>query len=258
MTGRLTGKVALISGTGGGQGAAAAKLFCEEGAVVIGCDIDADAAAETAARITAEGGRMLSMAADLADEQQARSWIAFAAESCGGFDILYNNAGACRFGAVCEMSAQDWTFTLRNELDLVFFSTKHAVPYLKQRGGGSIINVSSVAGLTGSTFNDSLFQFAHSTTKGGVIAMTRTLAAELGRDNIRVNVISPGIIETPALTTLPKEHVQPVIDAFLERAVIKRMGRAEDIAYCAIYLASDESTYVTGQNFCVDGGVTVS
>jgi len=88
--------------------------------------------------------------------------------------------------------------------------------------------------------------------------MTRTLAAELGRHNIRVNVISPGIIETPALTTLPKEHVQPVIDAFLARTVIKRMGRADDIAYCALYLVSDESTYVTGQNFCVDGGVTIS
>lgn len=255
MTGRLLGKVALISGTGNGQGAAAAELFCREGATVVGCDIDGEKSALLAANINAGGGKMLSMQADLGEEDQARAWVEFAKQECGGFDILYNNAGACRFGKIAEMSTADWRFTVRNEMDLIFFSTKYAVPHLQARGGGSIINIASVAGVMGSTFNDSLFQFAHSATKGSIIAMTRTLAGELGRFNVRVNVISPGLIMTQKITGKPA--LVPVVDSFLERSPLKRPGRPIDIALCALYLASDDSSFVTGQNICVDGGVSI-
>lgn len=256
MTKRLEGKIAFISGTGSGQGAAAAELFCREGATVVGCDLDAEASARVAQKIKAAGGRMISLQADVGDEEQARSWIESGIRECGGIDILYNNAGACRFGKIDQMSTADWHFTVRNEIDVVYFPTKHATPHLKARGAGSIINIASVAGVTGSTFGDSLFQFAHSATKGSLIAMSRTLAAELGPHNIRVNAISPGLIGTPRI--LERPALKPVVDGFLNRMPIKRMGTAQDIALCALYLASDESSFVTGQNFCVDGGVTIS
>jgi meso-butanediol dehydrogenase / (S,S)-butanediol dehydrogenase / diacetyl reductase len=171
MTGRLAGKVALV--TGGGQGRAAARLFAAHGATVVGSDLKSDGAAETVAMVQAPGGRMHSThPLDLTDEDAVRDWIDAAAAQHGRIDVLYNNAGATRFDRIVDESYEDWRFTLRNELDVVFLATKHAWPHLKQRGG-SVILVGSTAGLTGSL---TLMRSAHTATKGGVIALTRQLA----------------------------------------------------------------------------------
>lgn len=254
MPGRLEGKVALITGTAGGQGRAAALLFAREGAKVVGCDVKVPEAEETVALVKAEGGEMVSMQpADLGDEGQVRQWIDFAVQQFGEFDVLYNNASAPRFGRIADFSSEDWHFTIRNELDLIFYAIKHALPHMRARGGGSIINTASVAGLTGRVIGG-LYEFAHSATKGGVIAMTRTLSSDLAEYGIRVNSIAPGGIDTPAWQTLGEEMVNQLRQTIIDGSLIKRVGMGEDIASCALYLASDESSYVTGQNFVVDGG----
>ncbi len=256
MANRLEGKVALIAGTANGQGRAAAVLFAREGAKIVGCDVKTEESEETVQMVREAGGEMVSLhPLDLGDEQQAKRWIDFAVETFGGFDILYNNASAARFGKVTEMSAEDWHFTMRNELDLIFYAIKHAVPVLTRRGGGSIINTSSGVGMIGLHNLGFMHQHAHAATKGGVIAMTRTLAMELAPQNIRVNAISPGGVDSPALRTLPP-HIFEQIEQAISHAPIRRLARPEEIAYCALFLASGESSFVTGANYPVDGGIT--
>ena len=179
MTGRLEGKVALITGTAGGQGRAAALLFAADGAAVAGCDVNASGAAETVELVRAAGGRMDSThPLDLTDEDGVRAWVDAAAGRHGGIDILYNNAGATRFAPITATTFADWSFTIRNELDIVFVVTTHAWPRLVARSSGSIVLIGSTAGLTGSMTN---MRIAHTASKGGVIAMTRQLAAEGAR-----------------------------------------------------------------------------
>lgn len=257
MSGRLAGKIALITGTGGGQGRAAAELFAAEGARVVGCDLKVEDGEETVRMVKAKGGDMVSRVVDLGDEAQVSDWIKFAVDSYGDFDILYNNASAVRYGTIDKFSTEDWRWLIRNELDLVYYATKYAHPVLKRRGGGSIINTASAAGVIGSTFGGNIFQFAHSMTKGGVIAMSRTWAAEFASAGIRVNSISPGLIETPAFAVFPdKDALKKMIADFMDLQLVRILGQPMDIAYCALYLAADEARFVTGQNFCIDGGLT--
>jgi NAD(P)-dependent dehydrogenase (short-subunit alcohol dehydrogenase family) len=254
MTGRLAGKIALITGTGGGQGRAAARLFAAEGAHIVGCDINSEAGAETTKLVRDAGGQMITRTVDLGDENQVRAWIELAVSEWGDFDILYNNASAPKYGKTTEFSTEDWRFVIRNELDLVFWATKYAHPVLARRGGGSIINTASTAGVTGLSLNGKLHQFAHSMAKGGVISMSRFWASEFAPDNIRVNSVSPGLIETPGLRLVDPQIRQSIVGDFISAQLIKRVGVPEDIAHCALYLASDESSFCTGQNFCIDGG----
>jgi len=251
MTGRLAGKVALITGTASGQGRAAALLFAAEGAAVEGTDLNDGGAAQTADLVRAAGGRMDSThPLDLADEAAVKAWVDGAAARHGGIDILYNNAGATRFSPVAKTSYADWSYTLRNELDIVFLATKHAWPHLVARGGGCVLLVGSTAGLTGSVTNA---RIAHTATKGGVVAMTRQLAAEGAAHGIRANCVSPGMIRTPATEgdLLAKDHPMRTI----ARAIpLGRIGTPEEVARCALFLASDEASYVTGANLVVDGG----
>jgi len=244
--GRLDGKIALITGTGSGQGRSAALRFAAEGALVVGCDIAGDAAAETEEQVRQAGGKILSSGAvDLADPAEAASWVNASVASAGGIDILYNNAGAVRFGPITDVSDEDWYFTIRNELDLVFFACRAAWPHLIARGGGSIINIASGSGLQGSMIGG---QAAHSAAKGGVIALSRQLAAEGADHRIRSNSICPGVIETPGSAAVLR-RISPFVP-------IGRIGTPDDVVSCALYLASDEAAWVTGANFVVDGGVT--
>jgi len=248
---RLAGKVALITGTAGGQGRAAALLFAAEGATVVGTDVNQDGAAETVELVRAAGGLMDSThPLDLADEEGVRTWVDGAAQRHGGIDVLYNNAGATLFSPIAETSYADWSFVLRNELDIVFLATRAAWPHLVARGGGSVVLVGSTAGITGSMTNP---RIAHTVTKGGVVAMTRQLAAEGAPHAIRVNCVSPGMIRTPATEgdLLAPDHPMRTI----ARAIpLGRIGAPEEVARCALFLASDEASYVTGANLVVDGG----
>lgn len=251
MAGRLQGRVALITGTADGQGRAAARLFAREGARVVGCDLKAAEAEETVRLVREEGGEMVSLhPLDLADGEQVKRWIAFAIEAYGDFEILYNNASAPKFAPVDRMSWEEWHFTIRNELDLIYWACRHAVPHLKSRGGGVIINTASISGLIGSAIGN----FAHGAAKGGVIGLTKQLAIELAPHNIRVNCISPGLIETPATT--PMLQNPKLREAMLRDIPLRRLGRPEEIAAVAVFLASDEASYIHGANIIVDGGVT--
>jgi NAD(P)-dependent dehydrogenase (short-subunit alcohol dehydrogenase family) len=249
--GRLAGKVALITGTAGGQGRAAAQLFAAEGATVVGCDVKAAEAEETVELVRAAGGTMTSTApVDLGDSKTARAWVTAAAEQYGGFDILYNNAAAPKFVPIAQLSDEDWHFTIRNELDLIFYVVSEAWKHLVARGGGSIINTGSISGM--SSLRQTPGNFAHAATKGAVIALTRELASEGGEHNIRVNSISPGMVESPA--TARQLEVPGFRQAHLDAIMLSRTGTPEDIALLALYLASDESAWVTGANFVIDGG----
>jgi NAD(P)-dependent dehydrogenase (short-subunit alcohol dehydrogenase family) len=248
---RLAGKVVLITGTAGGQGRAAALLFASEGAVIVGCDLKQEQARETVAIVLSSGGAMTSSEpVDLGDSAQARSWVAEAAALHGGFDVLYNNASLPRFASIAEMTDEQWHYTMRNELDLMFYTCSAAWPHLIERGSGSIINTGSVCGV--SSLAQTPGSIAHATTKGGVIAMTRELALEGGPHNIRANTISPGIIDSPA--TAPALAAGSFREDHLASLMLKRIGTPQDVAQAALFLASDESSWVTGANLLVDGG----
>jgi meso-butanediol dehydrogenase / (S,S)-butanediol dehydrogenase / diacetyl reductase len=234
MSGRLEDKVALISGTARGQGLAAVERFTAEGATVVGGDV------------LSEGGvRYL----DVTDENSVAAWVRNAIEAHGRVDILYNNAGAVRFGAVDEQLFEDWRFTLAAELDSVFLVSKHAWPHLIA-SHGVIVNIASTAGIAGSMTNQ---RVAHSASKSGVIGITRQLAAEGAPYGVRANAISPGMIATPGAeeNLLAPDHPMHGIAAAIP---LGRLGTPQDVVNAAVFLASDEAAYITGANLVVDGG----
>src|SRR5271163_3893569 len=248
MTTEFSGKVALITGTGGGQGRAAALRFAGAGAHVVGCDVKEEGNHETAALVRSAGGSITTMEPiDLSDPDSARRWIEAGAALHGRIDVLYNNASAARFAPIESFTVEDWQFTVRNELDLVFYATRYAWPHLKKRGG-VIINVASVAGMVGAAVGGT----AHAATKGAIIAMTRQLAVEGAPHAIRVNSISPGVIESPG--TAPMLADPAFRELMLEHNLIKRVGQPQDVVGVALFLAGDDAAYITGANIVVDGG----
>lgn len=249
---RLDGKVALITGIGTGMGRTAALAFCASGAHVVGCDLNS--CEETVRDAKEAGGTITAMTGvDLGDPAGAKAWVDEAAEVYGGVDILYNNASTQRFGSIEELSTDDWDFTIRNELNLVFYACKAVWPHLVRRGGGSILNVGSIAGIRGVEF---MPQNAHGSAKGGVIALTNQLVAEGGKHNIRANVISPGLIETPNTRRLI-DNPFPAFQAMYERIPLGRHGQAEDIVNAALFLVSDHATWINGAHLVIDGGSSV-
>ncbi len=250
--GKLDGKVAIITGTGSGMGRAAAITFAREGAKVVGCDINAERGETVVAEVRALGGEMVSLhPVDLSVPEGASRLVSFALEQFGGIDILYNNAAMAYFDSFPEMTYETFTRTMREEVDIVFLLTRETWPHLVSRGGGSIINTGSIAAKVGSKTQGAL---AHSAAKGAVVAMTRQLAAEGAKNNIRVNSVSPGIIRSAQTEPfLAMEEFKRNV----AHGPIERPGEPEEIATCAVYLASDESSFVTGSDFVVDGGYTV-
>jgi meso-butanediol dehydrogenase/(S,S)-butanediol dehydrogenase/diacetyl reductase len=253
--GRLDGKVAVITGTSSGQGRCAALTFTQEGATVIGCGRDGDRAEETVELVRAAGGEMASEAPfDLCDPDAVTSWLDRVAAEHDGIDILYNNAGEPRFGPIEEMSVEDWDFTVHHELDIAFYTCRAAWRHLAARGKSSIVNVASIAGTIGV---GGLPQSAHAATKMGTIGLTRQLAAEGAPRGIRVNAISPGLIATPATNEFIAMGPDGPLGPLMSQIPLGRTGYPEEIVPAAVFLASDESSYVTGINIIVDGGVSV-
>jgi NAD(P)-dependent dehydrogenase (short-subunit alcohol dehydrogenase family) len=249
---RLEGKVALITGTGGGQGRAAAIRFAQEGALVIGCDLYEEGSRETVATVESAGGTMTGMApVDLSDPDAARAWVEEAAALHGRTDVVYNNASAPKFVPMPDLSVDDWQYGIRNELDLVFYVTKFAWPHLAERGG-VIINTASTSAHVATR---DVGMVSHCATKGAVLAMTRALAADGAKHGIRAVSISPGAIKTPGSI---KEyfHIPGAEEAAISQLLVDRVGTAEDIAALAVFVASDEAAYMTGVDVVMDGGLT--
>ncbi|GAA4683094.1 SDR family NAD(P)-dependent oxidoreductase [Frondihabitans cladoniiphilus] len=254
MSERLEGKVALISGTGGGLGRAAALAFAREGALVVGSGRSQENADETVRLVEAAGYTMKSLApVDLSTPEGAQEWVASAVEAFGGIDLLYNNASAPRFVPFPVMSVEDYNYTIHNELDIVWHCTQAVWPHLVSRGGGAILNVASQAGLIGSR---DLPQAAHSATKGAVLALTRQLAAEGAASHIRVNTLTPGLIASPPIAEIMSSSPNP-LESMAEKTFVRRAGEPNDVVGAAIFLLSDEAGYITGSNLVVDGGMTV-
>lgn len=247
---RLAGKIALITGTGGGQGRAAALRFAREGAVVVGCDTDAAAHEETHRLLQADGLELHGSApVDLGDHEQARAWVDAAARQFGRIDILYNNASAARFGPVAEFSIEDWHYTIRNEIDLIFFTTKYAWKHLAARGG-VIINIASTAAWGGSRVAGIS---AHSAAKGAVVSFTRQLAVEGAPVGIRAVSISPGFVRTPGTAAFVDNPATR--RALLDGVLQDRPGEPEEVVSLALYVASDEAAFMTGSDLVIDGGL---
>lgn len=248
--GRLEGKVALITGTGSGQGREAALRFTAEGAKVVGCDVNEEGQAQTKQMVRAAGGEMKGWApVDLGDAAACKAWVDRAAGVHGRVDILYNNASRARFGSIADISIEDWHYTTRNELDLVFFTTKFAWPHLV-KSNGLILNIASIAGQMGD--RDTPIG-PHAATKAAVVALTKQMAVEGEKHCMRAVSISPGFIDTMGVTQASSD------DAFVSRLIAKnlvgRAGTPKDVVALAVFLASDEAAFITGADFVIDGGM---
>ncbi len=251
MPGRLDGKVCVITGAAGGIGREAAILFSEEGATVCVADVSA----ETGERAAAECRDAFFRAVDVTDPASVQELYEHVADRCGGIDVLYNNAGIMPpdDDSVLVTEPEAWDRVQAVNAKGVYLSCKHGIPHLLARGGGSVINVASFVALVGAATS----QIAYTASKGAVLSMSRELAVQFARQGIRVNALCPGPVETPLLMRLFEEAPE----AYERRRVHLPMGRlaqAREIAYGALFLASDESSYVNGSTFLVDGGLTAA
>jgi NAD(P)-dependent dehydrogenase (short-subunit alcohol dehydrogenase family) len=249
--GRLDGKVCVITGAGGGMGRDAAILFSEEGAQVCAADVNLTAAEETAA--TARDA--FAHQVDVADEASVRAMMDATAERYGGIDVLYNNAGISPDddASILDTSVEAWDRVQAVNTRGVFFCCKHGIPHLQARGGGSVINVASFVAIVGAATS----QISYTASKGAVLSMTRELAVQFARQQVRVNALCPGPVETPLLLRIFGDD-----PAALERRrnhwPTGRLAKAREVVNGALFLASDESSYVTGATFLVDGGLTAA
>ena len=254
MSMRLDGKVALITGAGSGIGRESARLFAAEGAAVVAVDIEDAGGRETAAAITGAGGRAVYVHADVASAADAAQMVAAAEREFGQLHVLFNNAGIMHGRDDDAVSTDEaiWDLTMNVNAKGVFLGCKYGIPALRRAGGGSIINTASFVAILGAATP----QIAYTASKGAVLALTRELAVVHARENIRLNALCPGPLRTELLMKFLDT------DAKKQRRLVHipmgRFGEAREIARAALFLASDESSFVTGTEFLVDGGITAA
>ena len=249
---KLANKIALITGAGSGMGRTAALLFAQEGARLACVDIDERAAQETARAIEKAGGKAFACRADVSQSGDAEAMVNATVAQLGIPHIVYNNAGIEGASAfLAQLREEDFDRVIAINLRGVWLGMKHALPHMIKNGGGSIINTASIAGMVGWRG-----AAAYSASKAGVIALTKVAALEYGRYNIRVNAICPGVIDTPMVRRVNAELDEPG-QPLARRAPLGRVGKPEEIAAMALFLASDDSSFATGAPFIVDGGWTV-
>jgi NAD(P)-dependent dehydrogenase (short-subunit alcohol dehydrogenase family) len=252
MSPRLSGKVCVITGTGGSMGRAAALAFAREGASVVGCDLNVDSAEATVQRVRGEGGTMESLQpCRLSNAAECQAFVDFAVRAFGRIDVLFNNAAMAYFNWLEDITDEEWDRNRRDEVDLVFYLTRAAWPHLKS-SRGVVVNTAS---LTASMSFKNLGSLAHTTAKAGIIGMTRQLAMEGRNHGIRANSISPGVIETNQTREQLKDPEWA--GYMLGKTLLGRLGRPEEVANVALFLACEESSYVTGVDIVVDGGMKV-
>jgi 3-oxoacyl-[acyl-carrier protein] reductase len=250
---RLANKIALITGAGSGMGRTAAIMFAAEGAKVAAADVSEQGINETVREITANGGQAIAIRADVSKSDDVQRMVAAAVEKLGAPNVLYNNAGIEGESAyLSKMPEEAFDRVIAINLRGVFLGMKYTIPHMIKAGGGSIINQASIAGLIGIRGGA-----GYAAAKAGVIALTRVAAVEYGHYNIRVNCICPGAIETPMAVRIRK-GVEPKQHAINRISVLERMGKPDEIARMALFLASDEGSFATGAPFVIDGGWTVT
>ena len=251
---RLRDKAALITGAGSGIGRQTALLFAREGARVVAVDIDEGAAAQSVDQIAAQGGEAVCVKADVSIAADCEKMVERAETVYGRLDVLFNNAGISHIddGDAMDTDEEVWDLTMAVNLKGVFAGCKYGIPALRRAGGGSIINTASFVALLGAATP----QIAYTASKGGVLAMTRELAVIHAREHIRVNALCPGPLQTELLMKyLDTEEKR---QRRLVHIPMGRFGKAEEIAQTVLFLASDESSYITGTSFVVDGGITAA
>jgi len=254
MSGRLDGRVCLITGTGGAMGNATALTFAREGALVVGCDVAVEPAEQTLEAVTAAGGQMVSLQpCILSDPAECKRFVDFAVGEFGRIDVLFNLAGRSHFGLVENVSDEDWDAARREEVDLIFYVTRAAWPHLIA-SSGVVVNMAS---LNGQLSFKSLASLSHTTNKAAILGMTRQLAMEGSAHGIRVNSISPGLIVSGANRAHLDEGEGGFAREMVERTLLGRLGDPEDVANLALFLASSESSYITGADIVIDGGMKV-
>jgi NAD(P)-dependent dehydrogenase (short-subunit alcohol dehydrogenase family) len=250
MPGRLQNKVAFITGAGMGMGREASTLFASEGARIVVCDINDKAARETVALVEKAGGKAVAAVGDVSSEADVKRMVEEGVRAFGALHVLYNNAGVLwkdKDRSVLETDGAQWDRVMGINLKSVFWVTKYGIPQLRAAGGGSIILVGSVSALAGFT----RAQDAYTAAKGALISLNKSLAIQFAKDGIRSNVIHPGIVETP----LQAPYLTDELRAEFKTGIpLGRIGQPRDIAYAALFLASEESAFMTGAEMIVDGG----
>ena len=251
---RFTGKAIVVTGAGMGIGKGAACAFAREGGNVIVADISASAADDTVREITSDGGKAVSVRCDVSNSADVQAMIATGVRAFGGIDVVFNNAGINLFGTVVQMPEEEWDRQIDVNLKSIFLVSKYAIPEMRKRGGGAIVNNASVQ-----AFASQRTVAAYAASKGGVVSLTTAMALDHAPDGIRVNCIAPGSIRTPLLENSAASFAPGDVEAEIARwgegHPIGRVGTVEDVANLVLFLASDEAAFCTGGCYRVDGGL---
>lgn len=259
---RLKDKVAIVTGAGSvgpgwGNGKATAVLFAREGAKVLAVDINLSAAEETKGIIKKEGGNCTAYQADVSKSDQVKTMVDSCIDFYGRIDILHNNVGIVEVGGAVETSEESWDHIFAVNLKSQFLTCKHVLPHMENQGGGAIVNISSISAIRYIGYSC----IGYSATKAAILQLTQTIALDYAEKNIRANAILPGFLNTPMIVE-PLKHtyangdVEKMIQIRDAQCPMKKMGDAWDVAYAALFLASDEAKYITGAQLVVDGGIT--